>query len=207
MYNSGIYTFTNLISNKVYVGSTKDLDGRRRTHIQRLNAGTHANKYLQEDWSKGDSFHFEIQELCSEDELKVYEQKYINKFKPYELYNLYPADFESWNEHHSINVSGKNNYKYNDLKDGSVRNNEHDGNIDKKYGGTKNPRAKLTLDDCKKIKVELMKGLSVHLVAEKFNISSSTIKDIRRGNHWSNKELGGNLVDWLEQKELDEDAN
>lgn len=69
MIKSGIYTITNLINNKMYVGFTNNLDNRRDGHISCLRRGVHQNTILQRSWNKhGEiNFKFEVLEECSEE--------------------------------------------------------------------------------------------------------------------------------------------
>lgn len=67
--NRGIYKITNLINNKIYIGSTK-ISFRKRygTHIYDLNTNTHCNEYLQNSYIKYGScnFQFEIIEIIND---------------------------------------------------------------------------------------------------------------------------------------------
>lgn len=71
MWISGVYTITNLISNKLYVGKSYDIDGRWRQHRSKLNKGLHANEHLQKAWNHygPTSFQFEILVECSVEQL------------------------------------------------------------------------------------------------------------------------------------------
>jgi group I intron endonuclease len=78
----GIYTITNLINEKVYVGSSIDLDSRLSNHKSKLYNNTHSNNKLQTDWNKfGDkNFSFKVIKLLnSETELPNEEKLLIDK--------------------------------------------------------------------------------------------------------------------------------
>ena len=49
---SGIYTITNTVNGKIYVGSAINLSARRREHRSSLLRGRHHNVKLQHAWSK-----------------------------------------------------------------------------------------------------------------------------------------------------------
>jgi hypothetical protein len=69
--NTGIYTITNLINSKIYVGSTsKSFKYRFKEHIRTLKTNKHRNSRLQNAWNKygKENFVFEI--------LEKYEPKY-----------------------------------------------------------------------------------------------------------------------------------
>jgi group I intron endonuclease len=44
---AGVYSITNTINNKIYVGSTIDLNSRYRTHFYMLSIQRHGNTHLQ----------------------------------------------------------------------------------------------------------------------------------------------------------------
>jgi group I intron endonuclease len=76
----GIYKILNTKNNKVYIGQTKDYDKRIREHIRYLKNNTHQNKYLQRTYNKYgvDIFEFSLIEECSEKELTIREQYWID---------------------------------------------------------------------------------------------------------------------------------
>ena len=80
--NCGIYKIENVENNKIYIGSSINLDSREYKHFWMLNKNIHDNNYLQNSFNKfgEDSFFFEIIEICSSNELIVKENYYINKY-------------------------------------------------------------------------------------------------------------------------------
>lgn len=50
--NSGIYVIKNLINNKVYIGSSKNLTRRKNRHFLELKKQIHHNNYLQNSYNK-----------------------------------------------------------------------------------------------------------------------------------------------------------
>jgi group I intron endonuclease len=76
----GIYKIENIINNKIYIGSSIDIDERWRRHIKYLNDNKHHSPNLQYSWNKYGSknFKFEVIELCSLDVLISREQFYLN---------------------------------------------------------------------------------------------------------------------------------
>jgi group I intron endonuclease len=77
--NSGVYSITNLVNNKRYIGSSIDLFKREKRHFSTLKKNTHFNSYLQQSFNKYGqlAFSFEVLEYREEDLLKT-EEKYIN---------------------------------------------------------------------------------------------------------------------------------
>lgn len=78
-----IYKITNLLNNKVYIGSTKSWEIRFKAHLSRLNGNYHINKHLQSAWNKygEENFKFEILREVPENILRRAEQFYINKYQ------------------------------------------------------------------------------------------------------------------------------
>lgn len=79
---SGVYVIKNLVNNKVYVGSSKNLYARELEHFRNLKNNKHENKHLQRAYNKygRDNFAFEVIEFCKEEERFLLEQKYIDKY-------------------------------------------------------------------------------------------------------------------------------
>lgn len=77
----GVYQIRNLINNKIYVGSTKNLYCRKRSHFYSLNKNNHRNKYLQNAYNKygKDNFIFEVIEFCDIDNQLLLEQYWIDR--------------------------------------------------------------------------------------------------------------------------------
>ena len=76
----GIYTITNILNNKIYVGHSKNLHHRCTTHKCALKNNTHANEYLQKAYNKdgSDSFLFEVLEECEIEYLHSQEHYWCN---------------------------------------------------------------------------------------------------------------------------------
>lgn len=88
-----IYKITNIINNKIYIGSASYFDKRIGTHISRLRRNKHDNKYLQSAYNKyGEiNFTFSILEETTKELLLVKEQNYLDFYKSYNReigYNL-----------------------------------------------------------------------------------------------------------------------
>ncbi len=76
----GIYCILNKVNNKKYYGSSKDILNRFKRHKRDLMNGVHHNIHLQRSWDKygEESFEFNIILGCSEDELLLIEQEYLD---------------------------------------------------------------------------------------------------------------------------------
>jgi GIY-YIG catalytic domain. len=81
--NCGIYAIINIINQKLYIGSSKDLKYRKRKHFEGLRYNRHPNNYLQQSFNKyGEkSFDFKVIEYCKESKLLEREQYYINYYQ------------------------------------------------------------------------------------------------------------------------------
>ncbi len=81
MESGYIYSITNKINGKRYIGQTFDFNVRKNSHIARLSRGTHHNDVLNRAWVKygQESFTFEVIETCAESELNERENYYIKK--------------------------------------------------------------------------------------------------------------------------------
>lgn len=92
--NSGIYTITNIVNGKRYIGSSKDMTYRwSQNHRPQLRAGNHHNRHLQAAWNKygEDAFKFQKVEECKESLLLEREGYWIENYRSWEReygYNL-----------------------------------------------------------------------------------------------------------------------
>jgi len=89
----GIYTITNLINNKIYVGYAIKIQERLNTHKSELINNKHANNFLQNSWNKYgiDNFKFELLEEYPEEFLPSMENYWcnlLNTHNPNYGYNL-----------------------------------------------------------------------------------------------------------------------
>ncbi len=91
---SGIYTITNTITGKVYVGSSVNVVERKARHFRDLGRQEHPNSYLQRSFNKYGqaAFVFCVTEWCENDQLIEREQFWIDeKRTSCTLYNLSPT--------------------------------------------------------------------------------------------------------------------
>lgn len=81
---SGIYRIRNLVNNKIYIGSSKNINHRKSAHLYDLRNQKHKNIHLQRSYNKykEEKFLFDIIELCEIENLILKEQHYINTLKP-----------------------------------------------------------------------------------------------------------------------------
>lgn len=90
----GVYQIRNLINEKVFVGSSLNLEGIFNRYRFALQAGSHPNKALQADWNESgaENFAFEILEELPAGEnpgydyrsdLEVLEDLWLEKLEPF----------------------------------------------------------------------------------------------------------------------------
>lgn len=90
----GVFQIRNLASEKVFVGSTRNLDGIFNKNKFQLSAGNHPSKSLQKDWNESgaNKFEFEVLEEVFPREnldydyaadLEVLEDLWLEKLEPY----------------------------------------------------------------------------------------------------------------------------
>lgn len=77
-----VYCIYNKKSNKFYIGSTVNLNRRKREHFRLLEKNKHHSIKLQNSYNKHgrDNFIFTILKVCVDE--KFWEQYYLDKYKP-----------------------------------------------------------------------------------------------------------------------------
>lgn len=84
----GIYKITNLVTKDCYIGSSINIEKRKREHFNSLRRGKNNSIFLQAAFDKylEEFFTFEILEICDPKLLKEREDFYLENIIP--LYNL-----------------------------------------------------------------------------------------------------------------------
>ena len=95
-YRIGVFQIKNSINNKIYIGSSLDLDAIWYAQKLQLNVGIHSNSELQKDWKESgpENFNFEILEMLKqkdddkpqelEKELNSLEEMIVEELQPFE---------------------------------------------------------------------------------------------------------------------------
>lgn len=96
MCKSGIYKIENIVTGKVYIGQSCNIDERLKSHRRSLLRGSHDNQRLQRAWNKyGESyFVFDVVEIvAANDNLTQKEQYWIDTLRAAGPggYNMCPA--------------------------------------------------------------------------------------------------------------------
>ena len=94
---TGIYSIINSINGHCYIGSSMDLDARKKGHFNALCKGKHVNTYLQNAYNlyKENAFIFCVLEYCDKKILIQREQFWIDNYKIRGeiLYNICPIAY------------------------------------------------------------------------------------------------------------------
>ena len=200
---SGVYKIVNKINGKIYVGSTVDLEKRKREHFNDLKGNKHCNKHLQRafnKYNKEDNFIFEILEYVEDlHSLVVREQYYMDLYKSYDAkygYNIcIKADSrlgvkhteeskKKMSESNKGKYIGENNPYYGKRHSEEVRI-KMSKSSQGKGQGIKNVKAKLTEEQILKIDNMLKDNKTIDEIADTFKVHRSTIQLIKTGKHWS----------------------
>lgn len=91
---SGIYKITNDRTGETYIGQSKNIEKRIKSHENELRQGTHHNRGMQADWIRGDTFTFKVLEETSPNRqvLNQKEEKYISQYNSFNQgYNQTPG--------------------------------------------------------------------------------------------------------------------
>lgn len=90
---SGVYTITNSVTGKLYVGSSVNLSRRKNQHFSDLRHGKHPSQKLQRSFDKhgGAAFLFRPLLFCSPQNLFLFEQRALDVFDSHRQgYNVLP---------------------------------------------------------------------------------------------------------------------
>lgn len=208
---NGVYRIRNLINSKIYIGSAACQDGFRGRwyrHRRRLSTKSHANPKLQNAWNKhgADAFVFEVLLYCSPQDCLIYEQTALDYYKP--EYNICLVADSTLGRKHTTEAKckmsewqkGERGYWYgkrlseetrrkiSHSNKGKVFSQEHREKIGRSSSirnrGANHPHAKLDDNKILQIRKQLGDGVKMSELADRYNVSISTIKDIKHYRSW-----------------------
>lgn len=203
---SGIYCIENLIDSKKYIGSTTCFQKRYSKHLFELKNGLHSSLHLQQSYLKygANNFQFYIIELIDkgtpdfEEILLNTENQYIEKFESNNKqygYNLRISAFSNYGIKHSL--SAKTRIKGKKLSASTKE------KMSFARQGEKHPKAKLTKETVKGIKILLEKGIRNTNIARFLNVNKSAINDIKNDNKWQSVVPTKREIDSFDVNSLD----
>lgn len=197
---SGIYSITDTVNNRVYVGQSVDVNRRLGDHKHHLKAKIHKNSYLQRSYDKcnGEGFEFGVLEYCPIEKLDEREQAWISLFQSTcrnKGYNIQSGghDGHTWNDEAKKARSGVGNPMYG---------RHHSEEFIKRIRDINRASSdKLTIDDVDAIKQALADGTTQTELSKKYDVKVSTINKISRCENW--KWVRSDLNDKIKSLEQD----
>jgi group I intron endonuclease len=189
----GIYQIRNKVISKIYIGSSKNIEGRWYVHKRDLKLKQHHSIYLQRAWEKygEENFTFEILELLeTTDILLEREQYYLDKYESYKKENGYNICSVAENCTGVI-ASKETRRKMSESHTGQKRSSEQKKNISKSLRGkSKVNRPRITEKEAKEIKILLeLTELTQKEIAEIYNTIHQNISNIKLGIQWVDLEI------------------
>lgn len=201
----GIYCIENLINHKKYIGQSRNVEMRWRSHRSELRRNIHGNDYLQKAWNKygEDNFQFYILEECIVDIMNDRERYYIvlydatNRGCGYNIESggtinkiLSDSTKRKISENHA-DMSGKNNPMYGvKMSKESIDKTLSNSNYkNRKIRGEDNYRASISECDAREIKKYFSDGHASYYgelrdIAEKYHTTVQIVSHIKSGNTW-----------------------
>lgn len=201
--NHGIYKITNLINGKVYIGQTRaSFRKRYLKHISEFKSGKGHSRKFADDYAKygEQNFSFEIVQIENDDsKLDDLEKKYIEQYDAIESgYNKAKGGSPFYKDK-SVRDVFKNTRVYDDefrenrRKYMSERVVKQETKDRLRYAnlGSRSPVAVLNEDTVKKMKEDMVAGVTLKEISEKYNIKYPTVSSVSFGRSWSHVVVDG----------------
>lgn len=176
--DSGIYMILNVVNNKCYIGSSKNIKIRLYQHKRELKNNIHINDYLQKAWKKygEENFQFWILENCNENDLLSNEQYWLDYYTSYNEKNGYNLA-----KYTQSPMKGKK-HKIKDIE-------KIKKSLKGKNCGCLNGNSRLNEKEIKEIVKMINEKVTHKNIAKMYNVSTSTISDIYNGKSYKNLNL------------------
>lgn len=173
----GIYCIENKANGKKYVGKSIDIKKRWNNHIAQLRNNSHPNEYLQRSWNKygEEMFDFCVLEVCESEILNDREKYWIDYYDSFlNGYNL------------TLGGDGGNTIsKYTEAQLEAYKAKKKSIHSKTALKGEETSASKLNNSQVVEIIDMLLSGGYIVDIAKKYNVSCSTIYDIRVHNTWN----------------------
>jgi group I intron endonuclease len=180
MKNMGIYQIKNKINNKSYIGSSSRLKLRWNRHQTDLKCNVHHSLALQRTFNKYgyDNFEFIILENCEKDKLLEREQYYLNTLKP--EYNICKiAGNCAGVKHSSETIEKRRNSLVNSWEKKELKTQHSKYSRNKKKEDNKIIREQKEQRNLQIVE-DLKSGIRQDIIAEKYNLSTPTITQLKK---------------------------
>lgn len=204
---SGVYLLVNKINNKIYVGSSLNINKRIRRHFNELRKNIHYNIHLQNGFNKygESSFNSEIIEKnVLEENITTKEQFYIDKFKSHDFkygYNICEYAYTTLGYKHSEETKKKMSFEKRNNREKYARYGKEHWNYGNKHSeetkkkmcenhadlkGENSGNAKLKENDIVNIrKLYKIGDYNQKTLGLMFNVNGGTIGKIVRKERWT----------------------
>ena len=169
---AGIYQIRNIVNNHVYIGSSANIYKRLQWHFIELDRCKHHNLHLQNAYNKYgvENFVWDILIMCDSGMLLLYEQRFIDGWKPaYNISNIAGKVEFTDDVRHKLSVASSANMKGNTRLKGHKMSDSHKANISKAQKGIQ----RTVLSEEAKLKISDAKKGTKHTIATKKAISDS----------------------------------
>jgi group I intron endonuclease len=186
---SGIYKITNLVNNKIYIGSAFNLSNRISCHKYTLKNNKHKNKHLQAAYNLyGEkNFLFEVIEIVEDlNILIIREQYYLDILNPTDKNIGYNIAKKAGN---TAGVLASPNTRIKQSESAKKRpkrllTEEQKRNISLRFRGKTTPWSKLNWDIVKNIRYLYESGKSQLEISKVYSIAQTTVSEIIRNIIW-----------------------
>ncbi len=227
---AGVYEIRNTLNNKVYIGSSINLEKRLAEHQSKLARGKHCSTHLQAAWDKYGSCNFSFKKLlvCADKDILFYEQRLIDGYEAMNPVSGYNKRIVA-QSNAGMKHSEETRRKVSAGMKGRIVSTETREKISSANLGRKNTdlsrlrmsearkgvrlsvdqiesRSKLTIDKVAEIRSLCLETNATHLqLSTMFGVSRESIGEILRGETWAYPEAG--LRDVLLEKERNDRRN
>jgi group I intron endonuclease len=200
---SGVYYIKNTLTQKGYIGSSKNINRRKSEHFRELRKNKHKNRHLQSAFNKhGESiFEFSVVVICPEEYIFKLEQWFLSNSNYNSEYNIckevilppkliFTEELKlKMSEGSKIRANKKEEkLRLQSLVISNWKNPMHKKFMQELNKGEKHPQAKITEEIARKIKEELINTKDYYgklqFISKKYNVTLGMVKSIKYEKSW-----------------------